>query len=275
MFLLSKIFKMREQADGEVVKPFLDHLEDLRWTIMKILVTLFTGVFICFALRHEIFHIMEYPMRRAGLDPKDVLIITALPEIITVSVTASFYASLVFSFPILMYFLAGFILPALTKKEKRVVLPAVGVGFVLFLAGATACFMWILPPTIRWLYDEAAQAGIRSSYTISFYCGFVSHLAIAFGLFAELPVVAVVLNQLGVLSYRWLSTTRLYAFTLILILSAIISPTTDLMLMFILAAPIALLYELCIWLIWFLEKRKLRQEKIAAANPPTDPPGLE
>jgi sec-independent protein translocase protein TatC len=264
MFFLKHLFKMREQSQAEAVKPFLDHLEDLRWTLMKMIFTLFSGMIICFAFRKHIFHFMEYPMLRIGMNPKEVLMVTAAPEIITSSVTLSFYASLVVTFPFLLYYLAQFILPALTLKEKRVVLPGVAVGFVLFLAGATSCFLWILPQTLAWLRDETASAEIRISYTLREYFSFVSHLTIAFGLLAELPVLTVSLNRLGVLSYEWLASTRLYAFTLILILSAIISPTMDIMTMLVLAFPIGLLYEICIWIVWFLERRDKRKESQAA-----------
>lgn len=270
MIFLKKLFKMREQSSDEAVKPFLDHLEDLRWTLFKIVITLFVGMITCFALRHQVFKVLEYPLVMAGMNPKDFLIVTALPEVITVAITVSFYAALVVSFPILMYFLAQFILPALTQKEKKMVFPALGVGFALFLLGATCCFFYILPPTIQWLGNEADKVGIRGTYKLKEYCGFVSHFVIGFGLLAELPVVTVVLNRLGVLSYKWLAGTRAYAFMLILILSAIISPTPDIMMMLILAAPIAVLYECCIWLIWFLEKRQARRDRKAALEEKRD-----
>jgi len=263
MMLLKKLFKMREQSSDEAVKPFLDHLEDLRWTIMKIAITLVAGMTLCFTFRHEVFEVLQYPLLLAGMNPKDFLIVTALPEVITVAITISFYAALVLSFPVLLYFLAQFILPALTQKEKRVVFPALGVGFALFLLGAACCFFYILPPTIQWLGNEADKLGIRGAYKLREYCGFVTHFVIGFGLLAELPVVTVVLNRLGVLSYKWLASTRAYAFMLILILAMIISPTPDVMMMLILAAPIVVLYEFCIWLIWFMEKSRIRKERKA------------
>jgi sec-independent protein translocase protein TatC len=89
----------------------------------------------------------------------------------------------------------------------------------------------------------------------------VAHLCIAFGLLCELPVVMVTLNGIGIVSYEWLRSTRAYALAGILILSAIISPTPDIATLFILAAPIMALYEICIWVVWYLDKRRAKAER--------------
>jgi sec-independent protein translocase protein TatC len=187
-----------------------------------------------------------------------------------VSFTLSFYTGIVVSFPILCYFLAEFVLPALTKKEKRFVLPGVGVGFLLFLGGVLLSYFFVLPATMHWLYTDAQAFG-KPSWTIREYYGFVTHLCIAIGLVCELPVVLVTLNAIGLMGAKWLRGMRMYGYAFALILAMLISPTPDLFMLFIFALPIMLLFEACIWLVWWLEKRRDRREALANARAQMDP----
>jgi sec-independent protein translocase protein TatC len=260
---LKKLFEKREERkkeDGDVVKPFLDHLEDLRWTIIKMAIVLVISMAVCFFFAHELFYFLEQPLILAGLVPKEVLRSGTVVGPIMSAFQLSFYAGITLSFPILMYFLGEFVLPALTRKEKRYILPALLVGFALFLGGAAFCFWRILPMMIKWLSDYSLKNGVAVLYDMKDYFGFVAHLCIAFGLLCELPVVMVTLNAIGVVNYKWLAGTRAYALTGVLVLCAIISPTPDLATLFILAAPIMLLYEACIWIVYYLDKRRAKRE---------------
>ena len=94
------------------------------------------------------------------------------------------------------------------------------------------------------------------------YYGFVTHLSIAVGLICELPVVMVTLNAIGLLSYEWLKSMRIYGHAIALVLAGIISPTPDLFMLIIFALPIMSLFEGCIWLIYLLEKRRAKREAL-------------
>jgi sec-independent protein translocase protein TatC len=185
---------------------------------------------------------------------------------VTLSFTLAFYTGIVVSFPILFYFLAEFLLPALTRKEKKYVLPAVGVGFGLFLMGVLLCYFYVLPSTLRWLHGDAVSLGIDPKWTGKNYYGFVTHMSIAVGLVCELPVVMVTLSFIGLISYAWLKAMRIYGYAFALVLAGIISPTPDLFMLFIFALPIMALFEVCIWIVWFLEKRRAKQEEAEAAH---------
>lgn len=263
---LSKLFKKREEGsgpkqDGDIVKPFLEHLEDLRWTIIKMVITLLITMSVSFVFAHDIFKFLELPLIWAGLNPMEVLRANTVIGPIMAAIQLSFYAGLVASFPILMYFLGEFVFPALTKREKRYILPALLVGYVLFFGGVAFAFWRILPGMIKWLAEYSIKSGIPVLYDMKDYFGFVAHLCIAFGLLCELPVLMVTLNGIGIVSYRWLASTRAYAMTAILVLAAIISPTPDLFTLFILSAPIMALYEICIWVVYFLDKRREKQDR--------------
>lgn len=270
MWFLTKLFKKRDEsatADGEEVKPFLDHLEDLRWTLIKMIATLGIAMVLAFCFRRQIAAALAYPLTVAlGKESVSTLISINPIESVTMSFTLSFYTGIVASFPLLFYFLAEFVLPALTKKEKKYVLPAVGIGFFLFLIGVLLCYFFVLPTTLRWLHDDAASLGVKSSWTMSQYYGFVTHLSIAVGLICELPVVMVTLNGIGLLSYEWVKGMRTYGHAIALVLAGIISPTPDLFMLIIFALPIMALFEGCIWLIYILEKRRAKHEALAEAR---------
>jgi sec-independent protein translocase protein TatC len=268
---LSKLFKKREEGsgnkdNGDIVKPFLEHLEDLRWTIIKMVLTLLIAMSVCFVFAHDIFKFLELPLVWAGLVPTEVLRAGTVIGPIMAAIQLSFYASLVVSFPILMLFLGEFVLPALTRTEKKYIIPALLVGYILFFGGVAFCFIRILPGMIKWLAEYSMKSGIPVLYDMKEYFGFVAHLCIAFGLLCELPVLMITLNGIGMVSYRWLASTRAYAFAAILILAAIISPTPDLWTLFILSAPIVALYEICIWVIYFLDKRRAKRDRESGFN---------
>ncbi len=263
MWFLKKLFKKRDEQlseDGDIVKPFLDHLEDLRWTLVKMIGTLAITMIAAFCFRKELAAALAYPLRQALGAASEATLISINPiESVTMSFTLSFYAGLIVSFPILFYFLAEFLLPALTRKEKKYVLPAVGVGFGLFIAGVLLCFFYVLPPTLRWLHSDAAGFGVKPSWTMKEYYGFITHMCIAVGLIFELPVVMLTLSAIELISFKWLNGMRMYGYAIALILAGIISPTPDLFMLFVFALPIMALFELCIWLVWLLERRRSKR----------------
>jgi sec-independent protein translocase protein TatC len=257
---LNKIFKLRENADKEAVKPFLDHMEDLRWTLIKMGSTLFAGMVVAFIFRKPLFAIMLEPLKAITDEPSKVLQMTEVAASIMVSLTLAFYAGIVGTFPFLFYFLLEFVLPALTRKEQRFVLPGIGVGFVLFSAGVWACYSLILPPTLKWLFFDAANLGVQAHWMVRDYFSFVTRICIGFGLLCELPVVMTVLALLGMISFDWLKQTRPYAIIIILILAAFIAPTPDPVTFLMLGAPIVALYEICIWIVYFIDRKRRKKE---------------
>jgi sec-independent protein translocase protein TatC len=279
MWFLKKLFKKRDEqlvGDGDIVKPFLDHLEDLRWTLLKMISVLAFAMLFAFAFRTTITSVLAGPLDKAV--PGAKLIFIDPVESVTLSFTLAFYTGIVVSFPILFYFLAEFLLPALTRKEKKYVLPAVAVGFGLFLTGVLLCYFYVLPPTLRWLHQDAESLHINPTWTGKNYYGFVTHMSIAVGLVCELPVVMLTLSAIGLISYAWLKGIRIYGYALALVLAGIISPTPDLFMLFIFALPIMALFEGCIWLVWLLEKRRAKHEAAeekphqeTIVPPPADP----
>ena len=141
---LRDIFKFRELPETETSKPFLEHLEDLRWTIVKIALTLAIAMIACFAFRSTLVRILQAPLNQLG-SQVGTLKALGITDSIVISFHLAFYAGIVLSFPLLLYFLAEFVLPALTAVEKRFLFPAIVVSFGLFLLGVTICYFWMLP----------------------------------------------------------------------------------------------------------------------------------
>src|SRR6202171_264520 len=139
--MLRDIFQFRELPDSETSKPFLEHLEDLRWTIVKIAITLVVAMVVCFAFCSTLVRVMQAPLHE--VDPQvGALRALGITDSIVISFHLAFYAGIVLSFPLLLYFLAEFVLPALTAVEKRFLLPAVGISFLLFLSGVLVAYYW-------------------------------------------------------------------------------------------------------------------------------------
>ncbi|MBS0658196.1 MAG: twin-arginine translocase subunit TatC [Verrucomicrobia bacterium] len=263
MYTIRKKAAARPAVEDET-KPFLDHLEDLRNMIVKMAVTIALTMTVGFIFRQELMRFCQWPLRAVNEEWAKSLQSLGVADSFTLSFTLAFHAGLVIAFPFLLYFFAQFVLPALTEREKKYVYPAVGVGFALFLTGVTLAFSWILPITLKFLAQDAQELGLRPSWTVREYFAFVTQFVIGFGLAFELPVVVLTLVKLGVLSYEMLATTRRYAVVLIVTLAAVISPTTDLLSLVLLSAPLLILYESCIWIARYMEKREKKREALEA-----------
>jgi sec-independent protein translocase protein TatC len=254
---LRNVFKFRDLPESETSKPFLEHLEDLRWTIVKMAITLLAAMVLCFFFRGSLVQVMQRPL--LDIDPTlGALRALAITDSFTISFRLAFYAGIVVSFPILLYFLAEFVLPALTAMEKRLVLPAILVSFGLFLIGVLTAYYWLLPKTILFFFKDTQSLGWLPAWTVQEYYSFVTRFTIAFGMAFELPVAVLALVRFGFITYEFMARTRPYAIVLMFIFATIISPTPDVMTMIAMALPMCLLYESCIWITWFARRKQQR-----------------
>ena len=255
---LKDIFKFRDLPESETSKPFLEHLEDLRWTIVKMALALSAAMIVCFAFRSSLVRILQAPLREVG-SQIGTLKALGITDSIVISFHLAFYAGIVLSFPILLYFLAEFVLPALTAVEKRFLFPAIGVSFALFLLGVSVCYFWLLPKTILFFFRDTESLGWAPTWTVQEYYSFVTRFTLGFGLAFELPVLVLALVRFGLITYKFMARTRPYAVVLIFILATIITPTPDILTLVAMALPMCLLYESCIWIAWLMERRRLKQ----------------
>jgi len=253
---IDRIFKFRQKSETDETKPFLEHLEDLRWMLARMGGTVASAMALSLCFRHTLVNIVQHPLKQ--VDPNAVAHLRTLAptDSFTISIQIAFYAGLVLSFPLLLYFLAQFVLPALTHKEKKYVLPSIGIGFGLFLTGVLFSYLVILPRALGFFWKDTKDLGWEAAWTVPQYFSFVTQITLVFGLAFELPVAVLALVYLRLLSFAFLNRTRSYAYILILILAMIIAPSPDVLTFFSLGAPMLVLYEACIWLAWLMERRR-------------------
>lgn len=261
MTWLSKFFKFREKSDGDVVKPFLDHMEDLRWTIIKMIVIQVLTMVLAFYFRKDLVELLRAPLAQVDPTLPGKLVITTIAGSFLISLELAFFAGIALAFPFHVYFVAEFVLPALTRKERKYLLPGVAASFILFLAGALVAYKWILPTTIAFFYHDTHDMNFTVMWTWNAYFSFAAWLCFGFGLLCELPVIVIVLGLLGFVDFRFLSKTRPFGYTIILILTAIIAPTPDPLTFFVLSIPVVILYEACIWVVWPIGRRRKRRQE--------------
>jgi sec-independent protein translocase protein TatC len=212
---------------------------------------------LCFVFRQELVQVLQRPLEEVG-GQIGALRALGITDSITISFHLAFYAGIVLSFPLLLYFLAQFILPALSGVEKRFLFPAIGVSFALFLIGVICCYSWLLPKTILFFFHDTQSLGWTPMWTVQQYYSFVTRFVLCFGLAFELPVVVLGLVRFGLLSYEFMARTRPYAIVLIFVLATLISPTPDVLTLIALSLPMCLLYESCIWVAWFMQRKLTR-----------------
>ncbi len=239
--ILLNLFKLREE--GDVEKPFVDHLEDLRWSLLKGVVVFAVAVVGAFFFRGPLSKILLLPL--ASVDPEMPARLQSLApaDSITISFRLAFYAGFITSFPLLLYFALEFILPGLNRKERRVVIPIIGIGILLFLIGVAFCYFWVLPMTLAFFFNDAKTLGLLPQWTFAEYLAFVTQFTIAFGLCFQLPLVVIFLVKIELLTASLMRRTRSYATIIICVLAAAITPTTDILTLLCMAGPMLLLYE--------------------------------
>jgi len=176
------------------------------------------------------------------------------------SMKLSLYAGIVIAFPLLLYFLLEFIVPGLRPEERRVLWPSLAVGFGLFLIGVGFAYWTVTPNALRFLYNYDLSLGGTTEYRFTDYASFVVSFTLIFGLCFELPVIVYALNKLGILSYELMKNTRSYAIIIIVIIAALLTPTTDLVNLSLLAVPMIFLYEVSIWIAYFHDKGMKKRE---------------
>jgi sec-independent protein translocase protein TatC len=255
-----RFFDFRELQDEP--KPFLEHIEDLRRMLIKMLVVLAVMMAGAFAFQKQIVEVIERPL--LAFDPERTSLTNfGVADPLTIAIELSFYAGVVMAFPFLVLFLAEFILPALTPKERRMLYPAAAVSFGMFLVGVFFAYYCVLPPTLDYFFNYSKALNWRPLWSVREYFSFTTQFVISFGLAFELPLAVLLLVKLEILSYETLQKTRAFAVIVILFLAAIITPTTDMLTLILMAGPLYLLYEGCILIAWLLEK-KIRRQSLAA-----------
>lgn len=245
--------------------PFLDHLEELRKRILLALAGVVVGLGVGWVTTTRLDLIKKLEVPIAPFIPGGKLTVLTPIAPFMIYLKFAMVLGLVLSSPWVLYQLWAFLAPALTPREKKSILPALGIGLLLFLVGAAIGWHYVLPPTIKWLLTFE-QGTFITQITYDSYLELVIHLLVAMGISAELPLVMILLASLGLLSYRVYKRFRRYAFFLSFVGGAILSPTPEVVSMILFTLPLLLLYEVGVAGAYLVERRKLRAARTLAAS---------
>ena len=262
----------RKNLRGEM--PFLDHLEELRWRILWSLLAVLLGAVVGFVVvqRYGVVEALLAPYR--AYIPDAQLIYLSITDPFFVTLKLGLLVGLILAFPIIVYHLWTFLSPALEKHEKRVIVPSLYFGLLLFIAGAAMAYYVALPITIPFLMGFQMEA-LQANLEVNRYFGFVTKLMIGFGAVFELPVVVMILSALGLVTPSFLRAKRRHALVLNTIIASLLSPGDALTVTFVMMVPIALLYELSIGLSAVIYRRREKRIPSASEDPPEGAVGVE
>jgi sec-independent protein translocase protein TatC len=244
-------------VEGES-KSFFEHLEDLRSTIIKIGVALFIGFNICLVFANRILIFLEEPWRRIVPGPEGQLVSLRVTDAFFLWMKLSFYGGLVLASPAVCYFLADFILPALKKKERALLMPTFIFGTLLFLAGAAICYYVMIPQTLKVFLKYTDWLDMKRQWTAVDYVGFVTNFMLSVGITFEVPLVILMLVRLGLLSAGTVAGGRKIMIAGAVILAAILAPP-DPFSMIMMSLPLIVICEITIWLAWFVERQRTKR----------------
>lgn len=248
-------------ADRDKELPFLEHLEEFRTMLIRCILTLVIATAVCIPLAKPLLNWMQAPLFEVAAQHQYTyeLITTSPVEGFLQVVKVVFATGILLSLPLMIYFIARFVMPGLKPKEQKMLVTGGLAGAVLFAIGVTMCYVITLPVAVNIMFYFNNYLGTTANWKIDAYLGFVMHLLIGFGLAFELPLILLMLGRMGIVSVAQLCAYRRHVMVGILIIAMVLTPP-DVITQLQMAIPLYLLYELCI-LILRLTQRSARKEK--------------
>jgi len=251
--------------------PFLDHLEELRWRLFKVVLALAIAVIVSFAVlisgKIDIITFLAQPVKPYIAGGR--LMTTGPSDNFNIIVNAALGLGVIFASPVIVWQVWGFLSPAMYKHEKKIVIPVLVGAALLALAGMALAYYVVLPTTLKFLLTTIKSDSVTSMMTADKYFGFLFGMCLAFAAVFELPIVILLLTAIGILNPTLLGKFRRHAFVGCILGAALITPGSDPTSLFALTVPLYLLYEMSIWLSRFVftrrEKRIARQESLELA----------
>ena len=255
---------MTENNDKQ---SFWEHLDVLRGALMKIAaVTVAFGI-IAFAFKETLFAVVLAPKESGfityrwlslvgnllpGGEMSDFnvqLINTGLAEQFIIHMKTAMCAGLLCASPYILYQLFRFVSPALYSNEREYAVKIVGWGYVMFLVGVVISYFLIFPLTFRFLGTYQVAGDVVNMISLQSYMSTLIMMCLAMGIVFEMPVLTWLFAKMGFISASFLRRCRKHAIVIILIVAAIITPTSDIFTLLLVSLPMWLLYEVSICII--------------------------
>jgi len=243
---------------------FWSHLDVLRSSLIRMAAVICVLAIGAFVMKDLLFSIVLAPRssdfvtyRLLGIDAFHIsLMNTGLTEQFMIHMRTALYAGLLLASPYILYELFRFVSPGLYQNERRYAVWIVGAAYVMFLLGTLINYFMVFPLTVRFLGTYQVSPDVANMLTLQSYVDTLLGMSLVLGVVFELPVVCGLMGRMGLLTSSLMSQYRRHAVVAILIVAAIITPTTDVFTLFVVALPIYLLYELSIQIVRITKRNK-------------------
>ena len=254
-----------EEEEGGPVKTFLEHLEDLRWVLIRCVVALLLGMVACLVGAKYIVEVLSWPLINSGENVR----IESLGPLggFTISMKVALYGGVTLALPFILYFVGDFVMPALKRNEKKFFLRAFIVGGGLFALGMMLCYFVILKISLTGLSQYNKWLGLSGEmWRAEEYFHFVIMFMFGMGLSFEVPVLILTLVRVGIIPHETLVKSRAYLFVGNLVVCAFITP--DAVSTIFMVIPVQALMEVCIMISrhWERQKRIAEAAELVAEN---------
>ena len=258
-----KTFAGEPPNDGEggilgSTMTFLEHLDELRKRILHSAASVAIAFCICWAFSEEIFRFLAVPIADV-VGGMDQLIFIRPTEPFSIWIKVSFVAAIFLSIPYILLQVWFFIAPGLYRNEKSYAIPFLLSSTVLFLLGGGFAYYVILPTALDFLINQYG-APFRAMVSAIEYFNFEVVILVGMGLVFQLPVLVAFLSLFGLVTPGFLWKNFRYAFLLILIVAAVVSPTADALNLFLWSGPMVVLYAISIGISWVFKRRREKKE---------------
>ena len=233
---------------------FWDHLDELRGVIIRMLLVTMLAAVVAFVIKDELFAVVLAPRtsdfityRLLGVEPFSIhLMNTGLTEQFMMHLKTAMYVGVLVALPYIIYVLFRFVSPALYDNERKYATVLCTSGYLMFMLGTALNYFLIFPLTVKFLGTYQVSPDVANMLTLQSYMETLLMMKLVMGIVFELPVVSWILGRMGLVNAQMMQSMRRHAVVAILIVAAIITPTTDAFTLFVVALPIWLLYELSI-----------------------------
>ncbi|KAA3618165.1 MAG: twin-arginine translocase subunit TatC [Calditrichaeota bacterium] len=262
-----------EKENDTVEMPFLQHLEELRWRLIRSVVAVLVGAIVAFFFADYILYFLQVPFdaavqmyaERSGGEAVEraTLVYLAPTEGFMIQIKVSIFAGLIFMLPYIFYQIWQFVAPGLMEKEKKIVPKIIAASTLFFLLGAYFCWAVVLRFGLAFLLGFQSES-LQATITINEYMSFVVLLILTFGLVFELPILSFFLTKMGLVTSQGMRDKRSYSIVGIFIVAALVTPP-DVFTQMALAVPLLILYEISIFVSQAVEKKNKKAEPESTA----------
>ncbi len=245
---------MTSGRDPQKELSLTEHLAELRTRLIRSIAAVAVGFCISYAFIEPIFAMLSRPLAKV-LPPGTSLIFTSYPEAFFTYLKLALVCGIFIASPFILYEIWAFVAPGLYEHEKKWALPFVAFSSIFFVGGALFGYIVVFPAAFNFLAGYAGR-DLKLLPSVSEYFSLTIKLLLGFGAAFELPIFMVFMALIGLIDARMLRKNRKYALLIIFILAAVLTPTPDVVNQCLLAAPLLVLYEISIFLVALIGKRR-------------------